>query len=428
MDYIYKSYKILDSIMRNGAFSSIELNNVLKLSEDCDKPNITRIVYGVLDNSVKYDYIIADLCTKKPKNSMVTLLKVGLYLLYEMKSVPDYTAINNTVSIAKKVSKGALSGFVNGFLRKAVDYKLVLPEDLILRQSIEHSVPVDVINLLNSEYGVELTELILTKRDIHFENIRVNELLIEIKEFEELLIENKIEYSKGELPNCFSVNLSGLLRAKLISGYYTVQALASMICCETLEVKDDSVVLDCCAAPGGKAIYMAVMAPNGKVIAGDIHDHRLTLIEKYCDRMCVDNVEPVFLDGTVLNEKHMNTFDKILCDVPCSGVGVYFNKPDILFNITEAKVKELSELQYTILTTNSKYLKVGGDIIYSTCTMFESENSSVVEKFLKENPNFQEIKITKMPVEYFEKKHGVQLLPNVSKTVGFYMAKLRRLS
>ena len=428
MDYIYKSYKILDSIMRNGAFSSIELNNVLKLSEESDKPNITRIVYGVLDNSVKYDYIISELCTKKPKSSMVSLLKVGLYLLYEMKSVPDYTAINNTVAIAKKVSKGALGGFVNGFLRKAVDYKLVLPEDVILRQSIEHSVPVDVIKLLNSEYGVEMTATILTKRDIHFENVRVNELLIEIDEFEALLKEKNVEYTKGVLPNCFKVNLSGILRAKLISGYYTVQALASMICCETLGVKNDSVILDCCAAPGGKSIYMGVMAPNGKVIAGDIHDHRLTLIRKYCDRMCVDNVEPVYLDGTVLNEKHVDSFDKILCDVPCSGVGVYFNKPDIMFSITEEKVKELSELQYTILTTNSKYLKVGGDMIYSTCTMFERENSFVVEKFLKENPNFEEVKITEMPVKFFNKTHGIQLLPNVSETVGFYMAKLRRVS
>ncbi|MEG2116212.1 MAG: 16S rRNA (cytosine(967)-C(5))-methyltransferase RsmB [Clostridia bacterium] len=427
MDYIYTSYKIVDSIVRNGAFSSIELNNALKLTPNDDKSKVTRIVYGVLDNSIKYDYIIKNLCAKKPKGSIVSLLKVALYLLYEMSSVPDYATINNCVKIAKKVSKGALGGFVNSTLRAAVDYQLVLPTDKMEGMSIEFSTPKLIVEMLVKEYGEDLTRCMLTKVESNSANVRINLRKTTMDEFKSMLTDAEIEFKDGILPNCLIINLAKLINSKLDNTLFTVQALASVLACELLDVKIDSEILDTCAAPGGKSVYMAEIARNGQVTACDIIAHRLVLIRKYAERMGATNVASLELDGVKFDESLVEKFDRVLCDAPCSGVGAQGSKPDIVFSFSQKKLDELSELQFQILNNSAKYLKKGGEMIYSTCTMFDKENSEVVERFLKNNSDFEEMKIDNLKVEFFKKQHGIQLLPNISDTIGFYVAKLRKI-
>ncbi|MEG1520660.1 MAG: methyltransferase domain-containing protein, partial [Clostridia bacterium] len=182
-----------------------------------------------------------------------------------------------------------------------------------------------------------------------------------------------------------------------------------------------------CASPGGKSVYMAEIARNGQVTACDVIAHRLALVRKYAERMGSTNVQVKALDGTKFDETLFEKFDRVLCDAPCSGVGAQGSKPDIVFSFSKSKVEELSELQFNILNNSAKYLKKGGIIVYSTCTLFDKENSEVVDKFLKENKDFEEIQIDNLKVEFFKKQHGIQLLPNISDTIGFYVAKLRKI-
>ncbi len=410
--------------MRSGAFSSIELNKVLRLTEEADKKYVTRIVYGVLDNSVKYDYIIKNLCKKKPKGSIVSLLKVGLYLLYEMNSVKDYAVIDNVVKIAKKVSKGALGGFTNGFLRSAVDYKLELPTEPNLRISVENSIPLQVVDMLISEYGEELAKEIISAKDTGLENVRVAKNNVSIEEFTRLLKENNIEFKPTILENAFKINYKKLMMSDIDKSFYTVQGMSSMLCCDALEVNEKDLVLDCCSAPGGKAIYLSEKAKA--VVATDLHPHRVKLIGSYTERMKCENIEIDVMDATKFKAEFENKFTKIICDVPCSGVGVFGNKPDILLNFSVDKVENLTVLQKEILQNASKYLTANGEMIYSTCTVFQQENHQIVEDFLKQNSNFEELPIGEIKVPMVKKPYGVQLIPSEENPVGFYMARLKK--
>lgn len=427
MNYIYTSYKIVDSIERNGAFSSIELNNALKLVDEEDKGKVTRIVYGVLDNSIKYDYIIKALCEKKPKGSIATLLKVGLYLIYEMDSVPNYASIDNCVKIAKKISKGALGGFVNGSLRKAVDFKLTLPSDKMQAMSIDFSMPLLICELLVKEYGEVVAKEILTKKESNSANIRINLKVNSIDEFKKILSDNAIEFAETARENCLQVNLKKLMSSEIDNFRYTVQALASVCCCDNLGIKDCWQILDVCGAPGGKSVYMAELSPNGKVISCDVHTHRLSLIKKYAQRMSVENVDVKELDGTQFEQSYFEKFDGVLVDAPCSGIGVHGSKPDIALSFTREKLDNLAVLQFEILNNSAKYLKKGGSLIYSTCTVFDEENDDVVGRFLQSNDNFEVQQVDNFAMVGVQKKYGFQLLPDDKGQVGFYLAKLRKL-
>lgn len=422
MNYIYRAYKITDSVLRDEAFSTIELNKALKVAPEDEKPLITKIVYGTLENSVRYDYYISLLCEKKPKEAIVSLIKVGLYLLYELDSVPSYAAIDECVKIAKKLSKGSLSGFVNATLRRAENYDYPKPRDKIKLLSVKYSVPELIITKLLSEYGEELTEKMLRRAENTDECVRVNTRNISVEKFETLLKAQNIPNKKLS-ENAFSMRLSDI-NGKIDNSYYTVQALASIISVDSLKIKPTDEVLDVCAAPGGKAVYAAESAKS--VTACDIHPHRVALIQSYADRMNAENLTAIVKDGTELDEKFIERFDKIICDVPCSGSGVYMTRPDVLFGITEEKIAELSALQSKILKTASKYLKKGGELIYSTCSLFSEENDGVVGNFLDGSTEFECVPISSC-VESVKKELGMQLIPNLSGTIGFYMSKLRKL-
>lgn len=422
MNYIYRAYKITDSVLRDEAFSTIELNKALKVAPEEEKALITKIVYGTLENSVRYDYYISLLCEKKPKGAIVSLIKVGLYLLYELDSVPSYAAIDECVKIAKKLSKGSLSGFVNATLRRAEKYNYPKPNDKIKRLSVEYSVPELIVKKLLFEYGEELTEKMPQRAENTDECVRVNARNISVGEFETLLKAQNIPYKKLS-GNAFSMKLSDI-NGKIDKSCYTVQALASIISVDTLKIKPADEVLDVCAAPGGKAVYAAEKAKS--VTACDVHPHRVALIQSYADRMNATNLTAMVKDGTKLDEKFVGRFDKIICDVPCSGSGVYMNRPDVLFGITEEKIAELNTLQSKILKTSSKYLKKGGELIYSTCSLFSEENDGVVGNFLDSNQDFECVPV-EVDCESVKKELGVQLIPNLSGTIGFYMSKLRKL-
>ncbi len=419
MNYIYRAYKITDGVLRDKAFSTIELNKALKIAPEDEKGIITKIVYGTLENSVRYDYYISCLCAKKPKGAIASLIKVGLYLLYELDSVPDYAAIDECVKIAKKLSKGSLSGFVNGTLRRAVGYDYPTPTDEIERLSVEYSVPTLIIKKIISEYGKERAGKMFSRTESSLECVRSNARKISGEAFKNELYAFDIPYKRLK-ENAFEVKLSDISE-KLDKKLYTCQALASIEAVDMLDIKDSDEVLDSCAAPGGKAIYASEKAKS--VVACDIYPHRVALIESYALRMGAKNVTAILKNGEKEDEEYFERFDKIICDVPCSGSGVFMNRPDVLFGITESRIASLNALQYSILENNAKYLKKGGELLYSTCSLFKEENDDTIKRFLENNDGFEVIKI-KSDIPHIEKEYGIELCPVISGTIGFYMSKI----
>lgn len=424
MNIIERSYRILDDIVRKEAYSNIELNRALKLTDEEDKGAVTRIVYGVLENSVKYDYIINKLVDKRPKPAIIILLKVGFYLLFEMRSVKNYAAINECVEISKTVSKGGLSKFVNAVLRRASEFKLDLSnEDELTKMSVELSIPKIIVEKTIKEYGEKTAKEILTKSKDYSVNIRVNLVRYSLKSFINLLEKNEIEYEKTVLPNAFKVQYLDIM--KLPKDSFTTQGLSSMLAVEMLQIEKDSNCLDACAAPGGKSCYIAEKAKNGQVLACELHEHRVRLINSYARRLHIKNVKTMFCDSSKINPNLPKNFDRIICDVPCSGIGVISKKPDIALKFNSNDIAELNKTQTSILEANSRYVASNGLLLYSTCTIFNEENSNIVEKFLTNNSNFEEVDL-ELPLFYKKKQFGYQLLPNISCADGFYMCLLRR--
>lgn len=422
MNYIFRAYKIADGVLRDKAFSTIELNKALKIAPEEEKGIITKIVYGTLENSVRYDYYISILCAKKPKGAIATLIKVGLYLLYELDSVPDYAAIDECVKIVKKISRGSLNGFVNATLRRAVGFDYPEPFEEIEKLSVKYSVPSFIVKKLLNEYGTELAEKMLLRSDNTAECVRSNARKISGDAFNNTLVAFDVPFKRLK-ENAFEIKLTDI-DDKIDNKLYTCQALASIIAVDVLDIKDTDEVLDACAAPGGKAVYASEKAES--VIACDIYPHRVALIESYALRMGAKNITAMIKSGDRFDETFAERFNKIICDVPCSGSGVYMNRPDVLFGITESGIASLNALQYAILENNAKYLKKGGELLYSTCSLFKEENDDIVERFIENNDGFEIIK-KEFDIPHIEKKHGIELVPNLSGTIGFYMAKIRKL-
>ena len=422
MNYIYRAYKITDSVLRDKAFSTIELNKALKIAPESERAIITKIVYGTLENSVRYDYYIKCLCEKKPKGSIESLIKIGLFLLYELDSVPCYAAIDECVKIAKKISRGSLSGFVNATLRSAVDYEYPAPENREDELSVKYSVPLLIGKKLCDEYGEELTAKMLVKSGDTNECIRSNSRCISGEAFKNTLSAHDIPY-KRLAENAFSVRLPDL-EEKIDKKLYTCQALSSIYAIDCLDIKPEDIVLDVCSAPGGKAVYASEKAKE--VFACDVYDHRVALIESYALRMGAKNVYPMIKNGLKFDKAFENRFDKIICDVPCSGSGVFHSRPDVLFGITESGIVSLNATQYGILETCAKYLKSGGELLYSTCSLFNEENDDIIGRFLKNNDGFV-VEPTEVPAFNVKKEYGIELLPNLSGSIGFYIAKIKKL-
>ena len=380
------AYDILSSVYLDKAYASLEL------SKQIDKANkkefVVSLVYGVIERDIELDYYIAKLCSKKPKNALIILLKLGMYQIKYMNSIPTYAAVSNTVDLCKEIKKQELTGFVNATLKNFANNKIELPKDKFERMSIEYSAPKFIVKEYVEEYGMDSAKAMLSKSNFNLENFRVTHKY-SIEELITLLKENKIEYIDS-LPNCVFAKNDKIMHDLYSAGKVTIQSKTSILTAEIVDPKDGDKVLDLCAAPGGKSIYMAELA-KCEVTACDIHPHRVELIESYKRRVGVENVKTCVLDATKENKEFIDKFDKVLCDVPCSGLGVAKKKPDIYLNMTKESIKDLPNIQYKILNNAKLYVKKGGNLVYSTCTTLPQENKDVIAKFLSENSNFEKV-------------------------------------
>lgn len=408
-DYLV-SYRTLYSIFQNKAFASLELSN--NLSEASNKEFVTKLVYGVLEKNVELEYYISQLTSKKPKAPIYIILKMGMYCIKYMDSIPSYAIVNKLVDLTAKIGKMELKGFVNATLKKFVTWKGVLPSDEIEALSVSTSTPLWLVKEYIEQYGLSTAKQILKPSTYVYEHIRINSRTYSMKELLGVMSEFKLKYDEST-SNAIYTKYKKIMKELYAQGKITVQSRTSMIACEEMDLKDGDIVLDLCAAPGGKSVYLSEIK-DVQIVSCDIYDHRLELINSYINRMQAKGIEVLKNDATIYNEAFDSRFDKVLCDVPCSGLGVKDRKPDVYLGINKEDILSLANIQFKILSNASKYVKKGGILVYSTCTILKQENSDIIKKFMQEHN------------EEFELLKETQYLPNGKGQDGFYIAKLKK--
>ncbi len=421
--------------MDNGAYSNLILDSVLKATDysERDKSFVSRLFYGILERKITLEYVIS-LYSNKPLQKLdavvVNILKIGLYQLKYMDSVPDNAAVNETVNLAKQAKKASAAGFVNAVLRSFIrdNKKIKYPSDSQQRLSIEYSCNIDLVNKLCSDYSFEIAEAFFkASLNPHKTFIRVNTLKTTTSELIKQLSNYEITAEQSEfLPDCLYVDkINNLENCKLFSeGYFHIQDLSSQLCCKALNPQYNETVIDLCAAPGGKTLTIAEMMNNsGRIIAADLHEKRVKLINKSAERMGISIIETIQNDAKKFNPQ-IPLADKILCDVPCSGFGVIRSKPELKYTDLKS-IEMLPNVQYNILLTASQYLKVGGELVYSTCTVNKSENDCIIDKFLDENKNFEPVEI----MQEFDgfSGHKATIFPKHFDCEGFFISKVRKV-
>ena len=415
-----RNYIVAQLLMQvyGGAYSSIELNRELRaISDERDRGYVSHLFYGVLDKSVQLDYIISKLTKKRPKTVVSIVIKIGIYMLRYMNE-PAYAVVNTQTELIKKLGKRELAGFVNAVLRSSEEIKLPIEnKNKAIELSVNYSVPEWIVQKLIDEYGLDFAHDFLSKELTKKTHIRVNEKEISKADFR-LLVP-----SAEESPCGFFVSYTEL--KNLNPSLYFVQSLASALATECYVSGLNKVikVLDLCAAPGGKSVYLASLL-EADVLACDIYPHRVELIKSYAKKAGV-KIKTLVNDASVFLPSFEGKFDLVVCDVPCSGIGVIKNKPDVMLNRKAEDIDSLNELQYKIISTAGRYVKHGGILCYSTCTIFKEENENIVNRFLAENLKFEKISAG-CDKAIADDDGYIRLYPHKNDCDGFFVAKLRR--
>ena len=383
----------LISQVDKGAHSNIALNETFKTLNinSKEKAFITEIFYGVIRNKKFLDYIIEKNTKEIKKEWIRNLLRISIYQITFMDS-DNKGVVWEATELAKKKYGVPISKFINGTLRNYLRNKDSELKSLADEKNYEvlYSIPKWFCDMLEKQYGNEnLKQAITSLKKIPYLSVRVNKLKYTEKEFEEFLKEKDIQIIK-KIDTVYYIN-SGLIinSEEFKTGKIIAQDASSYLAAKNLGVMPNELVLDICAAPGGKtAVLTENMENRGEIIAIDIHQHKIKLIETNMKKLGIDIVKAIVMDARNVN-KQGRKFDKILVDVPCSGYGVIRKKPEILYSKNRENIEELAKLQLEILNSAADILKDGGELIYSTCTITDEENTNNIEKFLKEREEFK---------------------------------------
>lgn len=428
MSVKYVAMKLI-SFVDKGSYSNIVLNDAFKefYLTAKEKAFITEIFYGVLRNKNFLDYMIEKNTKVIKKEWIRNLLRISIYQLTFMSSDAKGVVWEAT-EIAKKHGI-TISKFINGTLRNYLRNKDLEIKKLHDEKNYEilYSIPQYFCDILEKQYGSEnLNQAIISLKKIPYLSVRVNKLKYSEEEFEEFLKEKDIQIIK-KVDTVYYVNSGLIINSKEFKeGKIIAQDASSYLAAKNLGVKPNDLVLDICAAPGGKTAVLAEEMENkGEIIAIDIHQHKKKLIEENMKKLGIDIVKATVLDARNVN-KQGRKFDKILVDVPCSGYGVIRKKPEILYTKNRENVEELASLQLEILNSAADILKDGGELIYSTCTIISQENTENVEKFLNERKEFK-VKALNIPENVsgeYDKLGGFSINYKEEIMDNFYIIKL----
>lgn len=437
--------RILYEINKNEAYSNISLNKYLnrKSLKEIDKAFITELVYGTLKWQLTIDWIISQFSNiklKKLSDWILNILRIGVYQLLFMDKVPASAACSESVNLAKKYGHAGSVRYVNGVLRNIERGKgdIKFPEkdkDIVKYLEIKYSHPEWLVKLWLDYYGSCFTEALLkANNQVADVSVRVNTLKTTKEELINELKANGLEvlpgkYMKQALILTGPSSISRLEAFK--KGLFQVQSESSMLVGQILDPQPGEFIIDVCSAPGGKATHIAeIMKDKGTILARDIYEHKLELIKEAALRLGLNSIKTEIWDAVNTDEKYIKKADRVLVDAPCTGLGIIRRKPDIKYSKIGKDIKSIAELQIKILKASSHYVKPGGVMVYSTCTISPEENNNVVEAFLSEVKDFcLEDFSDKLPENldrYGYKEGYMQLYPNVHETDGFFIAKFRR--
>ena len=379
-------FEALKAVYTGGAYSNISVNEAVSRHKGVRESFVRSFAKGVIRSTIRTDHVIDRLAEKgirSIKQRPLIILRMGIYAIDEMDSVPGHAAVSEAVELAKTVAKGS-DRFVNGMLRNYLRRKDEFAPDK-LEPHIRYSMSKDVFSLLSEQYGdeaIRIAEALNKPSEVY---LRANTLKADRDEVIRRLAEYGIE-GRGAEENSEAILAkgSGIVNCELYrQGFYTIQSLSSMIAVKALAPEPGSRVLDLCAAPGGKTGYMAeLMGNRGSITACDIHPHRLMLTQAAMKRLGVSICAPEERDAAVYDASLSNSFDYVLADVPCSGLGVTAGKPEIKLTSDPSSYDGLTAIQQSILTNALRYAKPGGRVEYSTCTLNKNENEEVVKHVL----------------------------------------------
>ena len=428
------AYEVLFTIIQEDGYSNITLNkyfNQYKVEEQ-DKRFISEVVYGTIKNKLYLEHILKSYSKGRVKPKVKIILLMSIYQLLYMDKTPNFAIIDEAVKLSKKIAGNITGKFVNGILRNiernAKNLELKYKNETE-QFCVENSCPKELFDILNKQYGKDKAQSIVVSFNQKSKNsIRYNPL----KTTKSDLID-KMGSAVSESEICedsLILNKLNIDNSLFANGYYIIQDEASALVASSigLPVDKEYKILDTCAAPGGKSLHIASKYFNSSLISCDKYIHKLKLIEDNTAKLGISNIEIKEQDATINNSSFNDKFDIVICDVPCSGIGVIKNKPEIKYKITNSHVEEISKLQYQILNNSKKYVKNDGILMYSTCTIDKRENIENINKFLNENKDFKLENISLKNSIIKTSENGVlEILPDEYSCDGFFIAKLRKM-
>lgn len=412
-------------------YSNLEINTVLSREklEKNDAALYTALYLGVLEARLTLDYIISQyskIAIDELDADALNALRLGIYQLLFMDKIPDYSAVCETVKLCKKRSKGFVNALLRSFIR--ADKKYTPPSDEWEALSVKTSLPVDVLNILKSSYGEKTARKIAESlRAREGVTLRINTLKISPCELQKTLDLRNIPYSAVDFSDEILIAKAPIseLSDLIDGGYVFVQDIASFACVKIFAPQKGERVLDACACPGGKSFSSAIEMKNeGALVSCDLHKNKLSLIKNGAQRLGISVIDVREQDAKNNNPEFTRAFDRVICDVPCSGLGIIPKKPDIKYKPSE-QIEGLPRVQLSILECCSEYVKPGGVLVYSTCTLNKAENEDNVRKFLSVHSDFEPCDFELGEIKSVNGMYT--FMPHITKTDGFFVAKLKRI-
>ena len=430
---------VIREVTEKGAFASLDLNERLTRSglSAADRRLAARLAYDTIEHMLYLDWALDQIMAKPDTDiKLRNILRLGACQILLEDRIPESAATNTAVNLCRELDMPGLAGVCNGILRNLIRKKdeLVWPDaekEPIKARSIRYSVPEWLVKRLDADWGTETADALMACHQQENVTVRPNMTKMDDAAFEALLGKKVWQHEKGALPHAWYIrDMADIGQdSDFLGGNFSIQGESSMMACMAVAPKRGMQVLDACAAPGGKACYMAeMMGGTGRVQAWELHEHRTKLIAAQAKRLGLENVRPMTRDAAKVREDIARTMDAVLLDAPCSGLGTMADKPDVKYRVTEESVTELVALQKQLLEACCTYVKPGGVLVYSTCSMLKAENEEQIGAFLERHPEFSLDKLPEeIPAQFREHADtGLQLLPHRDKVGGFYIARMRR--
>ena len=431
--------KVIRQVTEEGAYASLALDAALKNSglSGADRRLVSRLVYDTLDRMIWLDQALSRVMAKPDTDiKLKNILRLGACQILLEDRIPESAATNLCVQLCAETGMPGLKGVCNGILRNLIRRKdeLKLPDtddETDQDAALRHSVPEWLYRKLKEDYGEQAEAILSYRNPDEGWTLRPNLTRTDDAGFEQMLAKKVWKKEKTDLPHAWKITgaMDIARDADYLSGNFSIQSGGSMIACLAMNVRRGQQVLDCCAAPGGKTCYLSeLMGGTGRVQAWDIHEHRVALIEAQARRLGLENIRPMVRDAAKAREDLIGTMDAVLLDAPCSGLGFLAQKPDLKLRVTEESIRELTELQEKLLDAVCGYVKPGGTLVYSTCSILKDENERQAEKFLQRHPEFEETTLPDTIPERYRKmkSRGLQLLEYRDGLEGFYVIRMRR--